>query len=137
MVTEQTTRYTNKNVDLDRLSQQVVDYLNSEKFGTQKVKSASGTVIEARKENLLRDLITADRCITILIQGQPNDFKVTVGIGRWIQNLSVAAVEAALTAGLFLIVDIPQMLWNHHIRDEIVQAINQMIEGKQVAEVTH
>jgi hypothetical protein len=136
MVTQQTTRYANKNVNLDQLSEQVVGYLNQKGFATQKAKSEKGIVIEARKENLLRDLITADRALTILIQGQPNDFSVTVGIGRWVQNLTVTVVEAAITAGLFLIVDIPEMAWNHHIRDEIVAAISQMVEGKQVAQVT-
>jgi hypothetical protein len=137
MVTEQTTRYTGKNMNLDQLSGQIVDLLSQKGYATQKAKSSKGIVIETRKENLPRDLIAADRAFTILIQGEPNNFTVTVGIGRWIQNLTTTAVEAALTGGIFLIVDVPEMAWNHHIRNEIVKGINDIIEGKQVAEVTH
>lgn len=136
MVTEQTNRYTNKNLNLDQLSNQIVDYLNGIGYATQKAKSSKGTVIEARKENLPRDLIAADRAFTIIVSGEPNNFTVTVGIGRWVQNLTTTAVESILTAGAFLLVDVPEMAWNHHVRNEIIQGIEQLINGKQVAEIT-
>lgn len=135
LVTEKTMRYVNKNLDLDQLCTKIVDYMNGEGYGTQKSKASLGIIIEARKENLPRDLITADRCFTILLQGQPDNFTITVGIGRWVQNLTVAAVEAILTAGAFLIVDIPEMVWNEHIEDKIVKGIANIVEGKQLAHV--
>jgi len=58
-----------------------------------------------------------------------------VGIGRWTQNLVTAAVEAILTTGVFLIVDIPEMAWNEHIENKIIKGIDQIIEGQQVANV--
>jgi hypothetical protein len=137
MVTEQTTRYTQKNMNLDQLSVRIVDYLNQKGFATQKANSPKGTVIEARKDSLPRDLIAAGRALTILVKGEPDDFNITVGIGRWVQNLTTTVIESALTAGLFLIVDVPEMAWNHHIRNEVIKGINDIVEGKQVAEVTH
>ena len=87
-----------------------------------------GIVIQAQKAGILRDIISADRAFTIVIAGQPEDFTVHVGIGRWIQNLAVAAVETLLLSWLFLAVDVPEMLWTRHVEDEIVKKIAQIVE---------
>jgi hypothetical protein len=128
MVTEKTTRCTNKNLNLEKLSEDVVDYLNGDGYATQRERGVGSILIQARKENMLRDVFTADRCFSILIQGRPDDFTVQVGIGRWIQNLTVAALEAAISAGLFLLVDVPEMAWNEHIENKIIKGIGQIIE---------
>lgn len=130
MVTEKTVRFVNRNWDLSQLSQQIVNLLNGQKWMTQKVDTSKGTVIQARKEDILRDIFVADRALTILVAGQPNDFSIRVGIGRWIQNLAVTAVEAILTSGLWLIIDVPEMVWNRHIENDVVSKINQLVESK-------
>ena len=75
----------------------------------------------------MRDIITADRAFTITISGQPNDFTVHVGIGKFIQNLAVAAVETLLLSVLFLAVDVPEMLWTRHVENEIIKQITQIV----------
>ncbi len=137
MVTEKTIRYTNKNTNLDQLGDQVANYLTRDGYTIQKGKSPSGIAIVARKENLPRDLITADRAFSVLISGRPNDFTVRVGIGRWGQNLTTAVIEALFTAGGMLIVDIPEMAWNEHIENKIIRNISQMVEGRQVSPMTN
>jgi hypothetical protein len=84
-------------------------------------------VIQAQKAGFLRDIITADRAFTIAISGQPNDFTVTIGIGKFIQNIAVAAAEALLLSVLFLAVDIPEMIWTEHIEKKIVQKITEIV----------
>jgi di/tricarboxylate transporter len=80
------------------------------------VNTASlGIVIQAKKAGILRDIITADRAFSILITGQTNDFSIHLGIGKWIQNLAVAAAEVILLSWLFLAVDVPEMLWTQHV----------------------
>jgi hypothetical protein len=133
LVTEKTMRFTNKNLDLDRFSQRIVEDLDREGFATQKSKGPHGIVIQAQKENLLRDLVTAERCFTILVSGQPNDLTVRVGIGKWAQNLAVAIVEAVLTGGLFLAVDIPEVAWNSHLQYDIMDDISRIAEGRPLA----
>lgn len=133
MVTEKNIRFTNRNWDLKDLSQRVVEMLNTEKWLTQKIETGKGIVIQARKENILRDIFTADRALTILVSGVPNDFNIRVGIGRWVQNLTVAAVEAILTSGLFLIIDVPEMVWNARIENEVIKEITVIVESKQPA----
>jgi hypothetical protein len=71
-----------------------------------------GIIIQAKKAGVLGDIVTADRAFTILIAGQPSEFSNSHrAIGKFIQNLAVAAVETILTSTLFLIVDEPEMLW--------------------------
>ena len=75
----------------------------------------------------MRDIITADRAFSILITGQPDDFSIHVGIGKWIQNLAVAGVEVIFLSWLFLAVDVPEMLWTEHVEKGIVTEITQIV----------
>ena len=128
MVTEKVVQFQNKNKDLDQLGQQIMQMLQNDGYKTQINTTAPiGIVIQAKKAGILRDIITADRAFTIVITGEPNNFAVHIGIGKWIQNLTVAAAEALLLSFLFLAVDIPEMLWTVHIEKEILQKIVQMV----------
>jgi hypothetical protein len=128
MVTEKVAHFQNKNKDLNQLGQQIVEMLQSDGYKTQiNTKAPVGIVIQAKKAGILRDIITADRAFTIMITGEPNNFTVHIGIGKWIQNLSVAAAEALLLSFLFLAVDVPEMLWTVHIEKEILKRIVELI----------
>ena len=127
MVAEKTLRFQGKNKDLNQLAQQVVQLLQSDGYKVQSRTAPLGQVIQAQKAGILRDIITADRAFTIVLSGQPNDFTVRVGIGKLIQNLAVAAVEAILLSTLFLAVDVPEMLWTVHVENEIVKKITQTV----------
>lgn len=127
MVSEKVLHFTNKNKDLNQLSQQIVQQLNSEGYKTQTKTAPLGIVIQAQKAGILRDIITADRAFTIMIAGQPNDFSIHIGIGKWIQNLAVAAAETILLSWLFLAVDVPEMLWTRHVEDTIIKEITQIV----------
>ena len=127
MVSEKTLRFTDKNKDLNALSQQIVQQLNTEGYKTQSTTAPLGIVIQAKKAGILRDIITADRAFSILVAGQPNDFTIHVGIGKWIQNIAVAAVETILLTWLFLAVDVPEMLWTTHVEKGIIKEINQIV----------
>jgi hypothetical protein len=127
MVSEKTLHFTGKNKDLNVLSQQIVQQLNTEGYKTQSATAPLGIVIQAKKAGILRDIITADRAFTILVAGQPNDFTIHVGIGKWIQNIAVAAVETLLLTWLFLAVDVPEMLWTEHVEKNIIKEINQIV----------
>jgi len=128
MVSEKVVQFQNKNKDLSQLAQQIVQMLQSDGYKTQINTSAPvGTVIQATKAGILRDIITADRAYTIMVTGEPNNFSVHIGIGKFIQNLAVAAAETILLSALFLAVDVPEMLWTRHIEGEILKRIVQMV----------
>ena len=127
MVSEKVLRFQGKNRDLNQLSQQIVQQLEAEGYKTQSKMAPLGIIIQAQKAGILRDIITADRAFTIVIAGQPNDFTVHIGIGKWIQNLAIVAVESLLLSTLFLAIDVPEMLWTRHVEGEIVREINQIV----------
>ena len=128
MVSEKIVRFQNKNKDLKQLADQIVNMLNSDGYKTQMTPNAPvGIIIQATKAGILRDIITADRAFTIMITGDANDFAVHIGIGKWIQNIAVAAAEVLLLSLLFLAVDIPEMLWTVHVENEILKRITHLV----------
>ena len=127
MVSEKVLHFQGKNKDLSQLSQSIVQQLQGDGYKVQSTTAPLGQVIQAQKAGILRDIITADRCFTITVSGQPNDFTVHIGIGKWIQNIAVAAAEALLLSVLFLAVDVPEMLWTRHVEGEIANKITQLV----------
>ena len=134
MVAEKTLRFQDKNWNLDELSNQIMQQLQADGYKTQLKTVPLGTIIQAQKAGILRDIITADRAFTIMVSGQPNDFTVHVGIGKWVQNIAVAAVETLLISVLFLAVDVPEMLWTTHVEKEIIRKISDIASKTTVAQ---
>src|SRR3989442_11469361 len=110
MVAGKTLRFQGKNWNLDELSNQIMQQLQSDGYKTQLKSAPLGTIIQAQKAGILRDIITADRAFTIMISGQPNDFTIHVGIGKWVQNIAVAVLGDLFILALFLGVDVAEML---------------------------
>jgi hypothetical protein len=136
MVSEKTLKYQGKNWNLQDLAGRIVNQLSLEGYKTQQKAAPMGTIIQAQKAGILRDIITADRAFTILIAGQPNDFTITVGIGKWIQNLAVAAVETLFITWLFLAVDVPEMLWTREVEGQLIKEIDQIVKGAPLQQAT-
>lgn len=127
MVGTKTLKFENRNVDLKELSQNISQFLKSEGFRVQSNLAPNGFIIQAQKGGILRDIIDAERALTILIEGDQNNFTVKVGIGKFIQNLAVMAAEAILLSSLFLVVDVPEMLWTEHVEGGVIKKIEAMI----------
>lgn len=127
MAAEKTLRFQGKGRDLDQLSQQIEQQLLAEGYKTQSKKAPLGNILQATKAGLARDLIAADRAFTIMVSGQPNDFTVHIGIGKWVQNLAVTAVETIALSWLFLPVDVPEMLWTVHVENGLAKEIARIV----------
>ena len=128
MVSEKIVRFENKNRDLNQLAQQIITMLEGDGYKTQMTSNSPvGIVIQAKKAGILRDIITADRAFTIMISGDSNNFAIHIGIGKWIQNIAVAAAEALLLSVLFLAVDIPEMIWTRHVENDVLKKITQIV----------
>jgi hypothetical protein len=89
--------------------------------------SDQGTVIQAVKGGFLRDIVAADRAFTISITGSSDDFTVRFGIGKWVQNLGVAAVETLLVSELFLPIDVADSLWSLEVEDTIIADLKKFV----------
>ena len=127
MVSEKVLHFENRNKDPAQVAQQIENQLKADGYKTQSTVAPLGNIIQAQKAGILRDLVAADRCFTIVVSGQPNDFTVHIGIGRWVQNLAVTAVETLLLSFLFLAVDVPEMLWTTHVEKGLAEQINQIV----------
>jgi hypothetical protein len=137
MVAEKVMHFQGKNRDLNQLTQQIVQQLQSEGYKTQNATKPVGMVIQAQKAGILRDIIAADRAFTILLTGDPNDFTIHIGIGRWVQNLAVTAAEALLLSWLFLAVDVPEMLWTTHVEKGLAKEIQTIVDTGSPMPATH
>jgi hypothetical protein len=85
-------------------------------------------ILQARKGGILQELIASDRALTLTFELQPDGLLVKVGVANWQRNIAIAAIETLLISGLFLLVDIPEILWNKHIEEEVLKVLDQIIE---------
>lgn len=131
MKASKTMRYQDKNIDLEKLRADVTAYLQSDGFKIQQPKqNQSQMLIQAQKGGFLREIISSERALNIMIQGTPNDFTVQIGIGKWVQNIAVTAVETLLITELFLPLDVAEMAWNFEVENKIAKQIDTMVKSQ-------
>ena len=124
---EKVLRFQNKGKKPSDVATQLAQKLSAEGYKVQSSSTPSGIVMQATKADIPRDLIAADRAFTILVAGNPNDFTVNIGIGKLMQNLGVMAAETLLLSGLFLAVDVPEMLWTKHVEEGIAKNVTEVV----------
>ena len=73
-------------------------------------------------------MVDADRALSIVISGDPSDYTVRIGIGKWLQDLGVAVLETLLLSDLFLAVDVAESAWNIEIEDKLAKKIESFAE---------
>ncbi|HUY70726.1 MAG TPA: hypothetical protein VMV08_00655 [Gaiellaceae bacterium] len=128
MIGEKVQQFQSKGTDLNELQGKIESYLRSEGFTVQtSPPSPHGVVIQAKKGGFLSEFIAADRALTILVSGDPDDFTVRIGIGKWLEHLGVAAFETLLVSVLFLAVDVAEMAWNLEIEDKLAKQIESFV----------
>lgn len=131
MIASETRRYQNRNVDLGRLRADIVSYLQSDGFRVQEPKQGeTRMLIQAQKGGFLRSAMSAERALNLLIAGAPDDFTVQIGIGKWLQNIAVTAVETVGITVLFLPLDVAEMAWNLEVRDKIGKKVDELVQAQ-------
>ena len=128
MIGEKVQQFKGKQTDLNGLQIQIEAYLKSDGFEVQSSPPSShGYVTQAKKGGFLRGAIDANRALTILISGAPDDFTVRTGVGKWLEQLGVAAVETLLLSELFLVVDLAEMAWNVEVEEKLARKIASLV----------
>ena len=128
MIGEKVEHFQGKHVDLGDLQSKIEGYLKSEGFSVQSSRSSGqGTVIQAKKGGFLRGVIDADRALSIVVSGSPDDLTVRIGIGKWLEHLGVAALETLLISDLFLVIDVADSAWNFEVEDKLVKQIESLV----------
>jgi hypothetical protein len=121
--------YIGKECNLDLLADSIEEDFQTKKYQTQSSKNEDGWIIQARREGILRELLAADRAFTITVTGEPDNFKVSFGIGKWVQNLGIALVEGIVWPIVFF-VEVPISLWSYEIEREFWEFVEQEVELK-------
>jgi hypothetical protein len=125
---EKVLHFQGRGSDLGSVQLKIENYLKNDGFVVQSSpRGAQGSVIQAKKGGFLRGVIDADRALSIMISGNPNDFTVRIGIGKWLQHLGVAALETLLISDLFLVVDVAESAWNFEIEDKLAKQVETFV----------
>lgn len=128
MVGEKVMHFQGKGSDLASLQQKISSYLESDGFTVQSSSpSTGGNLIQAKKGGFLRGVVDADRALSVLLSGSPDDFTVRIGIGKWVEHLAVMAVETLLISDLFLVVDVAETAWNFEIEEKLAKQIESLV----------
>ncbi len=115
--------------DISQIVNDFVQYLQNNGFKVQQKVEGDKAVVQAQKAGILRDLVAADRALTFTFENTPEYLKVNAGIGKWIQNLGVTAVEALIVSPLFLAVDVPEILWTEHVESDLMKHLDSIVKG--------
>ena len=124
--------YAVSGIDLEKLANDIEWFFSDDDYKTRVVKSDSGYVIQATKEDILRDVLAADRAFTITLSGDAQKVKVSIGVGKWVQNLAVEMVEGILLSPLVFLLEVPVSLWSYEIEMELWRFVEAKV-GKSGA----
>lgn len=128
MLGDKQEHFEGKGTEISALVTHVEEYLKNNGFTVQtSPPSDKGTVIQAKKGGFLREVVAADRALSITITGNPNDFTVRFGIGKWLEHLGVAAIETLLLSELFLVVDVADSLWSLEVEDKLIANVKAFV----------
>ena len=120
--------YTEKNIEPEKLAEIIKVYFTEEGFVTQSAKSPSGSVVQARKGGFFRTILAMDRAFTVTIEGTSADFKVKVGVSKWLKDLGIAALEVLFVTPLVVFVEVPEALWSFELEHRLWHYIEDQIE---------
>lgn len=128
MIGEKLLHFQGKGTDLGALHEKIGAYLTADGFSVQaSAPSAHGTLLQAKKGGFLRGVVAADRALSVAISGDPDDFSVRIGIGKWLEHLTVMAFETLLLSDLFFVVDVAETAWNLEIESKLVHHVESLI----------
>jgi len=116
--------------DLQTLVDKFSSYLKDEGYKVQTKIEGDKAIIQAQKGGILRDIVAAERALTFTFEKSGDDVNVTVGVGKWLQNIGVTALEALFLSELFVFVDVPEMLWNSHVENELLKRLKEIAKGE-------
>jgi len=116
--------------DLQTLVDKFSSYLKDEGYKVQTKIEGDKAIIQAQKGGILRDMVVAERALTFTFEKSGDDVNVTVGVGKWLQNIGVTALEVLFLSELFVFVDVPEMLWNSHVENELLKRLKEIAKGE-------
>jgi hypothetical protein len=128
MLGDKEEHFAGKGTDLAALQTHIEEYLKNDGFTvTSSAPSDKGNVIQAQKGGWMREIVAADRALTVSIAGTSGDFTVRFGVGKWLKHLGVTAIETLLLSELFLVVDVADSLWSLEVEDKLIADVKKFV----------
>ncbi len=118
--------------DVQKMVDEFVNYLKNQGYKVQEKVEGNYALVQAQKGGILRDIIAAERALTFKFEKTSDGVKVTAGIGKWLQNIAVTALEVLFLSEIFLFVDVPEMLWNEHVESNMMKKLDEIAKGQAV-----
>lgn len=120
--------FVGKNTNLDKLQNLIQEFFREEGFRLQSSKHPNGYLMQAKKGGIFRTLLAANRAYTVIIEGEPSNFKIKIGIGEWLKDLGIASLESFFLTPLLAFVEVPEALWSYEIEHHLWHYIETEIE---------
>src|SRR2546428_5701886 len=94
--------YPGVEADVTKLTTELRDLLD-EDFEVQTMQVSATAVLQARKSSTLRDITGLSAALTIKITPETGGTRVEIGMQKWFDKAAVAAVGAALSFRLLVV----------------------------------
>ena len=130
-------RYADKNVNLNTLTAEIAKWFKERKFAIQMLQSNEENkwLIQARKKGIWRSCTASARELAVIVEGEPNDFKIDVTPSKWINNLTSLTVISLLSLGVLLPFCGIATLWIVKIRKDLKEFIDLRLDFIEKANV--
>ncbi len=119
--------YAGNNLDRGKFAGTAGGFFREAQYRTQRADHPKGIVVQAWKEGILRELLAEDRAFTLPIAGDPSQVEVSLGVGKRLQNLGVAALEGLFLSPLIWLAEIPMSLWSFEIETQFWTGLDKRV----------
>lgn len=120
--------YSGKNVDLKKLNSLITQFFREENFRVQNAMHPRGFLIQAQKGGILRTLLSTDKAFTLVIEGEPSDFRIKVGVAEWLKGPGDAKVEQFFRSPMIAYSEVPEALWSYEIEHQLWHYVENQID---------
>ena len=120
--------YEKKNVNLTALVTNIEKWFKERNFTTQTLQAQSKWLIQGTKQGIWRSITASARAYSIRIDGSPDDFKIEIGVGKWINNTTSLAIITILSGTLLLPFCGAAALWSKKISRDLKNYIELTID---------
>lgn len=120
--------YSGKNYDLRKLNELILQFFKEENFEVQHRTHRRGFFIQARKGGMLRTLLAMNRAFTLIIEGEPSDFRIKIGIADWMKEPSEKMIESFFLSPMLAYTEVPEALWSYELEHQLWHYIENQID---------
>jgi Short C-terminal domain len=88
------------NLDLKQLAVDLKAWFVANGFEVQSADNDNVHLIQARKTSGIRTLLGTNQAFNVKIEGAGGEYKVDIGTGKWMENLTGAGLTGLFTGGI-------------------------------------